>query len=78
MTILPVQVGAPDPEQKTSPIIDDTELDEHAGARDLELEAPACLFNGREFSAGVCVRTGSEVLECSGRGVWVRKGEIPG
>jgi hypothetical protein len=69
------QVGAPDPERQTSPIIDESQLDEHAGARDLELEEPACLFNGKPYSIGTFVQSGSEVLKCSGRGVWTRVGE---
>ena len=79
MTKLPpdelAQVGAPDPERRTSPIIDETQLDEHAGARDLEMEEPVCYFNGEEFAIGEYVCSGSEVLQCSGRGVWMRKGE---
>lgn len=70
-----VQVGAPDPELRNSPIIDESEYDEHAGARDLELEAPVCYFNGEPFAIGAYVQSGSELLECSGRGVWMRKGE---
>ena len=74
-TLLP-QVGAPDPEFDTSPIIDESEYDEAAGSADLELEAPACTFNGESFPVGASVRSGSEVLQCTGRGVWLRKGEI--
>ena len=78
MAILPdIKVGAPDPELKNSPILDDYELDEQAGARDLELEEGVCYFNGRQFSIGDFVQSGDEVLECAGRGVWVRKGERP-
>jgi hypothetical protein len=69
------QVGAPDPELKTSPIIDESEYDETAASPDLEIEAPACYFNGEPFALGVCVQSGSEVLQCTGRGVWLRKGE---
>lgn len=69
------QVGAPDPELKTSPIIDESEYDELAASPDLELEAPLCYFNQEEFGLGDCVQTGSEVLQCTERGVWVRKGE---
>lgn len=69
------QVGAPDPELNTSPIVDETELDENAGARDLELEGAVCYFNNEEFPIGTYVRSGSEVLKCTGRGVWERRGE---
>jgi hypothetical protein len=71
------QVGAPDPEQKNSPIVDESEADEQAGSRDLELEKGVCYFNGERFAIGDYVRSGAEVLKCSGRGVWVRKGESP-
>lgn len=69
------QVGAPDPELNTSPIIDEWEYDEAAASPDLELEAPECYFNGERFPIGAYVQSGSEVLECTGRGVWLRKGE---
>lgn len=69
------QVGAPAPELKNSPIIDESEYDETAGSPGIELEAPACYFNGEAFTLGACVQSGAEVLECTGRGTWVRKGE---
>ena len=71
----PRQVGAPDPELRTSPIVDESELDEHAGSRDLELEEGVCYFNGETFPIGTYVLSGSELLLCSGRGVWVASGE---
>ena len=70
------QVGAPDPELKNSPIIDESEYDETAASPDLELEAAACYFNGEPFTLDACVLSGSEVLQCTGRGVWLRKGEM--
>jgi hypothetical protein len=70
------QVGAPDPELDTSPIIVESEYDETAASPDLELEAAACYFNGEPFTLGACVLSGAEVLQCTGRGVWLRKGEI--
>ena len=69
------QVGAPDPELDTSPIIDESEYDEAAASPDLELEASACYFNGEAFPIGAYVQSGAELLECTGRGVWTRKGE---
>jgi hypothetical protein len=71
------QVGAPDPELNTSPIIDESEFDEAAASPDLELETVACYFNGVAFPIGTYVQSGSEVLQCTGRGVWTRKGENP-
>ena len=69
------QLGAPDPELKTSPIIDESEYDEHEASPDLEMEQGACYFNGEAFRIGEYVKSGSEVLRCSGRGVWVRQDE---
>ena len=69
------QVGAPDPEQKNSPIVDEAEYDDQDASPDLEIESPACYFNGEAFAIGEYVRSGSELLQCAERGVWVRKGE---
>jgi hypothetical protein len=43
---------------------------------DLELETGACYFNGVAYRMGQYVRSGSELLHCEERGVWVRKGEM--
>jgi hypothetical protein len=75
MTTHTPQVGAPDPERRTSPIFDDD--DEEAPLLDLELESGVCYFNDVAYPIGQFVRSGSEVLRCEGRGVWVRQGEIP-
>jgi hypothetical protein len=69
------QVGAPDPELKNSLVLDEYEYDERAGPRDTELEEPVCYFNGSSYPIGTYVQSGSEVLQCTGRGVWARKGE---
>jgi len=67
------QVGAPDPERRTSPILDveDEEIDP-----ELELETGVCYFNDVAYALGDYVLSGSELLHCEERGVWVRKGEI--
>ena len=65
------QVGAPDPELNTSPIFD--EYDEVS--LDLELEAGACYFNNEAYTIGQYVLSGSELLRCEERGIWVRVGE---
>jgi hypothetical protein len=66
------QVGAPDPERDTSPILDeDEEL-----SLDSELEKGFCRFNGVVYPVGQHVLSGSELLRCEERGVWVRKGEM--
>lgn len=66
-----VQVGVPDPELKTSPIFDEGEED--LLSLDIELESPACYFNDVAYSIGQYVRSGSELLHCEERGIWVRK-----
>jgi hypothetical protein len=72
MTPTVPQLGAPDPERKTSPIVDeDDEL-----SLDLELETGVCYFNDTAYAVGDYVRSGSELLHCEERGVWVRKGEM--
>jgi len=66
------QVGAPDSELKTSPIFDqDDEI-----SLDLEVEAGACYFNDVAYRIGEYVLSGSEILRCEGRGVWMREGEV--
>ncbi len=68
------QVGAPDPERTTSPIFDEDEMDDLSF--DLEIESGACYFNGVSYPIGEYVRSGSELLHCERRGVWVRAGEL--
>lgn len=71
MTVHIPQVGAPDAELNTSPIID--EYDEIS--LDLELETGACYFNSVSYPIGQYVLSGSELLHCEERGVWIRRGE---
>lgn len=66
------QVGAPDPERDTSPIIDD---DAEALSLDYEQESGVCHFNGVSYPIGSYVLSGDELLHCEERGVWVRKRE---
>jgi hypothetical protein len=66
------QVGAPDPEQKNSPIIE--ELDEELEALQQErVETPMCYFNGASYRHGAYVCSGNERLRCE-YGSWVRAG----
>lgn len=67
------QVGAPDPELKTSPIFD--EYDEELPA-EFDIETGVCFFNGESYSIGQYVRSGNELLRCERRGVWMREGEL--
>jgi len=68
----PQNVGAPDPELKTSPILDEDEEE----SLDAEIESGECYFNGVRYAIGEYVLSGDELLHCAGRGVWIRKGEI--
>jgi len=72
MTRQLTQVGAPDPELQTSPIFDEYE----DISLDLELESGACYFNSAVYPVGQYLLSGSELLHCEERGVWVRKGEM--
>lgn len=73
MTSHVTQVGAPDPELRTSPIFD--EFDEDLSP-DLELETGACYFNNLAYPVGQYLLSGSELLHCEERGVWVRREEM--
>jgi len=66
------QVGAPDPELKTSPIFDDEDREELS--LDTELEEGCCYFNDRIYRLGDYVCSGDELLRCEVRGVWIREG----
>jgi len=67
-----LQVGAPDPELETSPIVGDED--------DIEVEpnvpGGACYFNGVAYRIGDNVLSGDELLHCEAPGVWVREGEL--
>jgi hypothetical protein len=66
------QVGAPDPDLKTSPIFD--EEDREGISMDSELEEGFCYFNGRVYQLGKYVCSGDELLRCVEYGVWAREG----
>ncbi len=68
------QVGAPDPELKNSPIFE--REDDEMPSLDLELEEGVCYFNNVRYRLGQYVRSGSELLKCAERGVWVRTAEV--
>lgn len=72
MTVHLPQVGVPDTELKTSPIFDEYE----DISLDLELEAGVCYFNDVFYPIGQFVLSGSELLHCEERGIWVRRGEM--
>lgn len=70
----PPQVGAPDPEKRTSPILDPLSEDDPLSL-DAEIESGACYFNDARFAIGDTVRCGHELLQCDDRGVWTKIGE---
>jgi hypothetical protein len=69
----PVDVGAPDPELKTSPILE--ELDEEFDVLTQEVEAHAvCWFNDVNYPDGDYVCSSSRILLRCDKGVWIRRG----
>ncbi len=65
-------VGAPDPELETSPIID--EFDERVDTVKLQQPGePVCLFNGKSFKHNEQVCSGDVLLYCD-YGAWIKKG----
>jgi hypothetical protein len=65
------QVGAPDPELKTSPIAWDADEDMDALREDVE--GPVCYFNGETFGHDTHVQAGNARLRCD-NGIWVPAG----
>ncbi len=70
------QVGAPDPELNTSPILDGEDREDYS----LEAEEGDgfCYFNDQTYALGDYVCSGNELLRCEGQGVWVREGSCFG
>lgn len=64
-------LGAPDPELRTSPIL--SEIDEDFDVLRQELEEPVCYFNDRVFRDGEYIRSGPSYLRCDS-GIWVPAG----
>lgn len=71
--LTPIQVGAPDPELNTSPILEEFDEEFPALAQQFD-ELPVCYFNNVAYDTGtfVCSGTG-ELLRCE-KGVWVLEG----
>ncbi|MGD8709592.1 MAG: DUF1496 domain-containing protein [Ectothiorhodospiraceae bacterium] len=68
----PPNVGNPDPERQTSPIVEEGD-DEVETLPQTALEEPVCYFNDRSFHDGAYVRSGTALLRCE-RGVWLTVG----
>jgi hypothetical protein len=60
------QLGAPDPELKNSPIVDEDE----EPSLDLQPETGVCYFHDVAYSLGQYVLSGSELLRCTDRGAF--------
>ncbi|NIM27518.1 MAG: hypothetical protein GTO67_03015 [Gammaproteobacteria bacterium] len=69
-----VDVGAPDPELKNSPVVD-VEIEE-AEFSGIDQDVEVCYFNGVRYASGDYVCSGDELLRCE-NGVWVRSGTRP-
>lgn len=65
-------VGAPDPEQRTSPILEEADERYAEGVQQLG-EAAMCQFNGIAYQRGDYVCSGDELLRCQD-GFWLRLG----
>jgi len=67
------QLGAPDPDTKTSPILEDTDEEVETLAQGLE-EDNQCYFNNVSYQDGSYACSGSgELLHCE-KGIWRRAG----
>ena len=67
------QVGAPDPESKTSPIMESLDEAFDVTAQEVE-DLPFCYFNNASFQNGAYVCSGSEELLHCNSGLWVCEG----
>lgn len=68
-----IQVGAPDPELETSPIIDESAENEQTGMDVESVSFAHCHFNGSAYDNGTEVCSGDELLQCE-HGTWLRIG----
>lgn len=68
-----IQLGVPDPDRETSPIIDG---DGESPDTEPLVGQGHCVFNGRSYAVGVVILSGAEVLRCEAPGVWTRQGEL--
>lgn len=66
-------VGAPDPERRNSPIIDEAADDDQDGMDPDSVEFAGCYFNDVRHDHGRHVCSGDELLRCE-RGKWLRIG----
>lgn len=70
----PIDLGAPLPDLKNSPIY--SGIDDEREFIDIEIpEERMCYFNGKSFAHGTYIKSGSDILLCD-LGAWVVT-EIP-
>jgi len=69
----PIGLGAPDPELKTSPILEERG-DEFDSLIHEDEELPECYFNNVAYADQTYICSGSSALLRCEKGVWVRKG----
>jgi hypothetical protein len=72
-TSRPSNVGVPDPELKTSPILEEGKEDYELVAQGNE-EDQTCYFNNQAYTDGDYVCSGSGILLRCEKGIWVREG----
>lgn len=68
----PPDLGAPEPELRTSPIFPDFDAEREVVDTAIP-EERICYFNGESFTHGSYVKSGSMILQCD-RGAWVETG----
>jgi hypothetical protein len=66
------QVGAPDPEMKNSPMMEET-ADDYEVLKQETPGEPVCYFNAISYPHGAYVCSGDVLLRCD-YGVWLRLG----
>ena len=65
-------VGAPDPDLKTSPILEEYDEDAPVMVQEFD-DLPVCWYNGASYPSGSMVRSGDgSLLRCE-KGIWVRQ-----
>lgn len=66
------QVGAPDPEKRTSLTIEDSDYNYDVLGQEVP-DIPVCFFNDQTYEDKTYVCSGDVLLRCE-KGVWVRVG----
>lgn len=66
------QVGSPDPELRTSPILEEFD-DDYLVLKQQVPGEPVCYFNDKKYPHGTYVCSGDSLLRCD-YGIWIRTG----